>query len=199
MLLRPAAQFLPVPVNRIIRPTSAATILAQRPPRYDAITIMLHWLTAVFFGLLWAGGQTIDALGSEWTPLLRSVHICLGVFLTVVLATRVLWHVTSGRRLSTADHGLQHQIARVTHYVLYLLAGVTVALGVTTAWLHGDAVFGLFAFPGGVRELGHTVHGFHALAANAVLILAGLHAAAALFHNYVLRDRVMQRMLFRRS
>jgi cytochrome b561 len=28
-----------------------------------------------------------------------------------------------------------------------------------------------------------------------VLILAGLHAAAALFHHYVLRDGVLRRML----
>jgi cytochrome b561 len=150
---------------------------------------------ALLVGLLWVGGQTIDALGKNAASTLRSVHISLGFTLAVVLAVRVLWRLTSGRSLPGADIGLLHQIARVTHYLLYLVAGTTVALGVTAAWLRGDAVFGLFAFPGGERELGHTVRGFHALAANAMLILAGLHAAAALFHHYVLRDSVLRRML----
>ena len=39
------------------------------------------------------------------------------------------------------------------------------------------------------------IHGWHELAANAILIVAGLHAAAALFHHYILRDATLRRML----
>ena len=39
------------------------------------------------------------------------------------------------------------------------------------------------------------IHGWHALAANAILIVAGLHAAAALFHHFILRDATLRRML----
>jgi cytochrome b561 len=41
----------------------------------------------------------------------------------------------------------------------------------------------------------HRIGGYHALAANALAILAGLHAAAALFHHYVMRDDILRRML----
>jgi cytochrome b561 len=35
----------------------------------------------------------------------------------------------------------------------------------------------------------------HELLANALLILAGIHTAAALMHHYVFRDRTLVRML----
>jgi cytochrome b561 len=39
------------------------------------------------------------------------------------------------------------------------------------------------------------IGGWHALAANTVVIIAGVHAAAALFHHYILRDATLRRML----
>jgi cytochrome b561 len=41
---------------------------------------------------------------------------------------------------------------------------------------------------------GHWIGGYHALAANTVLILAGLHAVVALSHHYIMRDDVLARM-----
>jgi cytochrome b561 len=172
----------------------ARTRLTPPELRYDASTITLHWITALLIVLMWLGGQTIDLLGKDWAKDLRSLHICMGLLLAVVLGVRVCWRLTKGRTLPNAT-GLMHTIARVTHYLLYLAAGGTVALGVITAWLRGDEVFALFSFPGGLTTLGHTVRGYHSLAANAILILAGAHAAAALFHHYVLRDDILRRML----
>jgi cytochrome b561 len=47
----------------------------------------------------------------------------------------------------------------------------------------------------GDRALRRLIGDWHALAANAIMIVAALHAAAALFHHYVLHDRVLRRML----
>ena len=87
---------------------------------------------------------------------------------------------------------------RLTHWLLYALLIITVALGVTNVWVRGDTIFNLFGVPAydpGNRSLIHLVGGWHALAANTVLIVAGVHAAAALFHHYVLRDETLRRML----
>ena len=40
-----------------------------------------------------------------------------------------------------------------------------------------------------------TLEGLHGDFADVVLIVAGLHAAAALVHHYLLRDSVLRRML----
>jgi cytochrome b561 len=166
-----------------------------RRARYDGLTIALHWITVLLVALLWTGGQTIDALGRGPAPTLRSVHISLGITLALVLSARIAWRLAGGVRLSGEGEVLRH-IARAMHFVLYMLTVTTLSFGVTTAWLRGDSVFGLLAFPGGAdRALAHTVRDWHALAANTILVLASLHAGAALLHHYVLRDGVLRRML----
>jgi cytochrome b561 len=65
--------------------------------------------------------------------------------------------------------------------------------------MQGDSIWNLFTVPaydpGNVRALSRWMRGWHGTAANTILIIAGLHAAAALFHHYLLRDDVLRRML----
>jgi cytochrome b561 len=127
----------------------------------------------------------------------RSVHILLGVALGLILLARLGWRLTH-HPLPPIDSGLLLAVARATHWLLYVLLIVAVALGLGNVWVRGDAIFNLFKVPAydpGNRALMHQVGGWHALAANAVLIVAGLHAAAALAHHYVLRDATLRRML----
>ena len=44
------------------------------------------------------------------------------------------------------------------------------------------------------HDLARALTGWHGTVADAMLILAALHACAALFHHYVLRDRLIGRM-----
>ena len=48
------------------------------------------------------------------------------------------------------------------------------------------------------HDLGVTVSDIHTVLGDAILWLAGLHAGAALYHHFVLRDRVLITMLPRR-
>jgi cytochrome b561 len=82
---------------------------------------------------------------------------------------------------------------------------VTVLVGgVATELLRGDSFFGLLQLPkpGDLagparRALAEKIGSLHGLGANIILVLAGLHAAAALFHHYALKDTVLRRMLAR--
>jgi cytochrome b561 len=63
---------------------------------------------------------------------------------------------------------------------------------------HALPVFGLaeIASPWAAdRSFAHNVKEVHETLANALLLLVGLHAAAALVHHYVLHDRTLTRML----
>ena len=167
--------------------------------RYDAATIALHWISAVLVAVLWTIGQTVDVFPNG--PLridYRSMHIVLGVTLAAVLLARLGWRLTRRETLPPLDHGVLLLIARVTHWLLYALMIVAVVLGVANVWVRGDVIFNLFQVPASDpdnRALRQMVGGWHALAANALLIVAGVHAAAALFHHYVLRDATLRRML----
>ena len=167
--------------------------------RYDSTTIALHWTTAILVAVLWTIGQTVNfpptaTLRTDY----RSVHIVLGVVLGLVLLARAAWRLTRHRALPPTDQGLLLLIARCTHFALYLLLFLTVVLGIGTAWTRGDTLFNLVAIPAydpGNRSLMRLIHGWHALAANAVLIVAGVHAAAALFHHFIMRDVTLRRMM----
>ena len=85
--------------------------------------------------------------------------------------------------------------------MLYLLLVATVLLGIANAWIRGDTLFMLVkipAFDPGNTALKGFVEDLHSWAANTLLIVAGLHAAAALLHHFALKDDILRRMLPRR-
>ena len=151
----------------------------------------------------WLGAHAID-----WFPKgplrvdARSIHIVVGVVLVMALAYRVLWRTTYGTRFRISEPGLSGRLSPLVHVTLYVLLGTVLILGLSNTWVRGDDIFGLFHLPkygsfasDARHALSEQVVGLHRLAANALLILAGGHAAAALYHFAVLRDRVFQRML----
>jgi cytochrome b561 len=153
---------------------------------YDRTTIVLHWTTAILVVLLWTIGQTAD-----WIPDgpvntdYWSVHVVLGFALAVVIAWRMIWRSSRGRDLPAADVGPLHVLAKATHFGLYLLLLIVIVLGVVNAFVRGYNLFDLASLPQiGDRALRKPITDWHGLAANLLLGLAGLHAAAALFHQY---------------
>lgn len=169
------------------------------PERYDRATLCFHWITALLVIEQWVGAQLIDDFAKGFPRVAaRSVHITFGFILGVVLIARILWRGTGGRHLPPADRGFLHVIAKGTHYLLYALLATIVPVGIFLVWVQGDSYFGLFSvptFPGADKILRHTVGEIHEWLANTILIVAGLHALAALFHHYVWRDDVLRRML----
>jgi cytochrome b561 len=164
-------------------------------PRYDAKTMALHWLTAALVLGLWGLAQVIDFFPSG-TPrvVARSTHILLGCVLVGVLGVRLAWRMSGGRQLPPLESGLMERASNAVHYALYALVAATLLLGLANTWIRGDNIFNLFRLPG-YKPWREMVEDWHGTAANLVLILAGLHAAAALGHHFVLRDGVLRRML----
>ncbi len=167
--------------------------------KYDRMTIVMHWLTAGLIVVMWLLPQAIDLFprGSFMRSTLLGSHIAVGFLTIAVLAVRVGWRASGGRNLP-AEPGWQGWAAKAMHHLLYVAVAAALVLGVTNAWVRGDSVFGLLhftSFAPGDRATRRLIGGMHELAANAVLILAGLHGAMALAHHYVLKDGVLRRML----
>jgi cytochrome b561 len=181
----------------------AAAVTAQTTAvRYDSVTIFMHWFVAMIVFLQWPIAHAIDLFpkGAERIGA-RSVHIVLGITLAILLMARVIWRARYGTRLSPARRDLFSFGAKVVHLLLYVLLAASVILGLATTMVRGDSIFGVFHVPllgsydADVRHrLANEVAGLHSLAANALLILAGLHASAALIHHFWLGDDVLKRM-----
>jgi cytochrome b561 len=74
---------------------------------------------------------------------------------------------------------------------------IVVALGIANASYRGFSLFGLWSIPqfgSGDAAVRRSINGWHELAANLVLLVAFLHAMAALLHQYVWRDQLLDRM-----
>ncbi len=186
-----------------IQPAAMTAAHTDHPAgRSDRATILLHWLTAALVILLFALAEIWGFL-PRGTPLRKgaqSLHISCGLLLTVVLIARLLWRGTQGRRLPPAATGLQHLAAKAAHHALYLLLAAQVALGFLFRWAQGEPFqfFGLFDVPAALapdHDLAQTIGGLHDTVAWTIIVLAGLHAVAALVHHYALRDGVLRRML----
>lgn len=167
--------------------------------RYDSRTIWFHWLTAILVVTQWVGAKTID-----WWPRgplqvdAISMHITFGVLLGALVLVRIWWRATDGRRLPEVGTGILPLLAMAMHWGLYLLILIGVALGLTMISLHSFSYFNLFMLPDlttGSRQLFRSVKSYHDLVATTILIAAGLHAAMALVHQYVLRNGVLARMI----
>jgi cytochrome b561 len=175
---------------------------AGDPLHYDRITILLHWLTALLVVTLFALAEIWDFLPHD-APLrknLEELHVSFGLLLTAVLLLRLGWRVTFGRHLLAAATGLQGLAAKAMHIALYILLTVQVGLGFWFRWAQAETFtfFGLFSIPSIMeknRDLAHTLGDLHDTVAWTIIILAGLHAAAALAHHFVWKDGVLARML----
>jgi len=170
---------------------------------YSPVQKLLHW--SVF---LLVAGLYLITYGEEFFPrgdpgrdMIWWLHISFGLLLVAVVGLRMAWRLVQGAPEVPAEMtAAEKLLAKVVHGVLYALLIVLPLLGVFLTWYRGDALsfFGLFTIGSPVvpnRDTAHFVKELHELAANAILIVAGVHAAAALWHHFVRRDDVLRRML----
>jgi len=170
---------------------------------YSPVQKLLHWLVFAFvlglYGITYAEG--LFPRGDPGRDTVWWLHISFGLLLIVLVVLRVGWRLSRGApALPESMRGPEKVLARIAHGLLYALLIAIPILGVLLTWYRGDTLsfFGLFAIPApfpAVRETARTVKELHELAANGILIVAGLHAAAALWHHFVRRDDVLKRML----
>ena len=177
--------------------------LANSPHAYGVIAKVFHWAVVAFVLVGWFLGTFGDDLPrGAARDLGLFIHITAGLLVLALFLPRLLWRVVDappdpeplpfGR---WAEH-----LATIAHYALYALVLAVPLAGIATQFARGDAlpVLGLFSIPSpmaATRATARLVKEVHEVLANALLILALLHAAAALFHHWVLRDRTLVRML----
>jgi cytochrome b561 len=167
---------------------------------YDNVAITLHWLTALLVIVQFVLAVTWDDFARDTRENLQSVHVSLGLLLTVVVIARIVWRLMPGHQRSAIVSGWVKLASKGVHYLLYVLLVIQAALGFTWRWAQGHEVgfFGLFGIPGPygalARPTRHLLSEFHEKIGWAIVIIAAGHAFAALYHHYRLHDRVLGRM-----
>jgi cytochrome b561 len=181
--------------------TATRIIAADDGTNYDNVAVALHWATALLVVVQFLSGISWDYFAKPTRHTMESVHISLGVLLTAVILARIVWRLIPGHQVSSLQLGWVRLASKGVHYLLYMLLIAQAGTGFAFRWAQGHAVefFGLFAIPGPYVQLARPdrrlLHEVHEYIGWAIVILAFAHALAALYHHYVLKDRVLRRML----
>jgi cytochrome b561 len=174
---------------------------ASRDARYDPVALLLHWLIAALILGNWLLPQVTDLLARSDVPKVIALHRSIGVTVLVLVLLLAAWSfVIPPPPLPGGTAQLLRYASHAGHAALYLLMLAVPVLGILFTWAAGRtlSLWGLVQIPapGWVSpDLHDTFRDLHALAANALLWLIGLHVAAALIHQYVFQDGLLDRML----
>ncbi len=157
-----------------------------QPTGYSRLQIGLHWAIALLLVVNYFTGEAMisafDGFYEEATNAVTwqsNVHVWFGSAILALVLVRFIVRLMNGAPPHAEEtNGLMVLAGKVNHALLYALLVLV-------------PVLGLLAWFGGYTDLGD----YHVLFMNGMLILAGLHAAAALFHQYVIKDGLLMRMV----
>jgi cytochrome b561 len=173
----------------------------QQPQHYHKISIALHWLMLALMIAVYACIELRELYpkGSDIREGFKTWHFMLGLSVLGLASFRLVFkwfQVTPPIQPTPAKW--QIGTAHLMHTLLYVLM-IAMPIG---GWLILSAsgkpipFFGL-SLPALIeenKELSKTIKEIHATAGTVGYYLIGIHAAAALFHHYVIKDNTLLRM-----
>lgn len=152
---------------------------------YSRTQILFHWGVVLLLILSYVSS---DAMKAAWFAIHKgrdaygntaAAHVWIGVAILVLGVARLGLRLGRGApELPEGGHPMADRLAKLTHLGLYLIVMLIPATGIG-AW------FGGFNLAGEVHEV----------LFNALMALVALHVAAALYHQYVLKDGLIRRMM----
>jgi cytochrome b561 len=163
--------------------------------RYDGVAKFLHWTIALLIISEYLIGLTIDTFGWKW------LHIQVGFLILLCVLLRVIWRITHQYPAMDASLSKHNQfLAHAGHGVLYLLMLAIPLTGVTVVVTKGLAfnIWGIHVSPLMAPinyDTRHMIKEIHEYMAHIIIIMAALHALAALMHQFVHGHKILSRML----
>lgn len=170
--------------------------LRSTADRYGSIAIAIHWISALLILGALAGGLVMEnATDPALARTILPLHATLGVLALALTLGRIAWWIWGDRHpdaVAGQPAALQWA-ARAVHGLLYLVVLVLAASGIATLILSGAVPILLSG--GALPEFdGIPPFQVHGLMGKLLLALLVAHVGAALWHQYVRRDRLLARM-----
>lgn len=172
------------------------------PHSYGWVSILLHWVMALLFiGMYLLGDYMVDLdYYDPWYHRLPEIHKTTGILLVGVMLFRFAWNQMQSRPVALGDKPLLIKLARLAHNLFYLLVLLLFISGylISTAKGKGIELFEGLTLPALLpenSERGDLAGDVHEILANVFLLLALMHAAAALHHHFIVKDFTLRRML----
>ncbi|MFC4278392.1 cytochrome b [Achromobacter aloeverae] len=181
-------------LNRTVSPSPQGA-------RYSRPAIILHWLVFLLVALALFAIEIRGPRGSDTRALWTGIHVWAGCTVLVVTAIRLAWRLAHGVPAPEAEGGTFLVLcARALHWLFYLVLIAQPLLGILMTNMAGRPVTLMgtdwsFSLVGEHPDLRPGVKAAHLFIGNALYYLIGLHALAALWHQFIRRDGTLRRML----
>jgi len=171
-------------------------------PRFSTLSIALHWVMVLLISAVYATILLRENYpkGTDMREGLKSWHFMLGLTVLALVILRIVVRVIRSKPpITPAPPAWQALLARTTHFALYAFMLAMPIAGWVILSASGKTVpfFGLElpALVGPSKGLAGQVKDLHETVASIGYFLVGLHALAALFHHYIVKDDTLRRML----
>jgi cytochrome b561 len=194
------------------RPTRATTFRRKTmkwrnsTAAYGALSVGFHWLMVILLVAVYACMELRDFFpkGSDTREAMKTWHYMLGLSVLVLAAVRLVANMLDrAPGITPMPAKWQTLSAHAMHIALYVLMLGLPLLGWLLLSASGASIpfFGLQlpALLGKDKDAADLIKEVHETGATIGYFLIGAHAAAALFHHYVMRDDTLRRMLPRRD
>jgi len=174
---------------------------------YTTVAKILHWSIAVLIVMMLVFGQGFDEPKTDDEMVFSLAgHSSLGLTVVGLLVLRILWRLGHPPPELPGDlNAAQKSAAKLSHLVLYALMIYVPLTGLYAIAAHEMVAtpFGAFNLNAALSFLGDgNFEGrrfFHEVGTWGLIGFLGLHIAAALQHQFVLKDGVLRRMWFGRG
>ena len=168
---------------------------------YGWISIAFHWLMALtIFGLFGLGLYMVELTYYDaWYRGSLDLHKSAGILLAFTWGGRLAWRMLNTSPQELGNKAWEHKVAHLVHILLYLLMLALFVSGYLISTADGRAieVFGWFEIPASLmmdnqEDIAGVIHWGLAWS---LMGLVALHAAAAVKHHVIDKDRTLVRML----
>ncbi|KXO09040.1 Cytochrome B561 [Moritella sp. JT01] len=179
-------------------------MLKNTKTAYGWISILLHWVMALtIFGMFGLGLYMVELTYYDaWYKGSLDLHKSIGILLLGLLLVRTVWRWINISPDSADEHASKFEItsAHLVHLGLYLLMFTLMISGylISTADGRGINVFEFFtvpAIPFSVDNQEDIAGEIHEILAWVLIVLAGVHAIAAIKHHFINKNKTLVRML----
>ncbi len=169
---------------------------------YGTVAIAFHWATAILVlcAFIMGPGGSEQHVYSPARDFDRQIHEALGLTVFAMTLLRLTWRLLVSPPVLQSSPRWLVRLSRTVQAALYALLFITPATAVLGAWLEGHplTLWLLGNVPPLIPEfhaLGRSIAEVHTILGDTVMWVAGFHAAAGLFHHFVLKDAVLLSMV----
>ena len=166
---------------------------------YGSVAVTIHWASALVIVVLVLSGLRSDATEDPAAKAeILQVHVPLGILVLLLTLARIAWWLLADKKpASVPMPNWQDRASRTVHILFYVVVLGMTASGIGMLFLSGAGPI-LF---GGIDETLPDFRNYaprvpHGIAARLLIVLFVLHAGAALYHHFFMKDGLLRRMWY---